>query len=110
MDEKKRSLTGQGEGAVQQKNNNAFPSNNKNTIKLTPRHQRIHAALAEVAPEGILSFDLRDKCGCMNIGDEVMAMRRQGFNITCELEPFVTVDGVKSKIGRYRLVSQEGQI
>ena len=74
-----------------------------NTTQLTPRHQRIHAALAEVAPKGILSFDLRHKCGCMNIADEVMAMRRLGFNITCELEPFVTVDGVNSRIGRYCL-------
>ncbi|MCX5875752.1 MAG: hypothetical protein NT087_05555 [Deltaproteobacteria bacterium] len=72
--------------------------------ELTPRHQRIVAALSE-NPIGILSFDLRQKCGCMNIADEVMAMRRLGFNITCELEPYTTEDGVKSKIGRYRLAA-----
>ena len=77
--------------------------------ELTPRQQRIVNALTEI-PKGLLSFDLRKKCGCMNIADEVMAMRRLGFNITCKLEPYTTEDGVKSKIGRYRLVSQGGEI
>lgn len=77
--------------------------------QLTPRHQRISNALNET-PEGILSFTLREICKCQNVADEVMAMRRRGFNITCELEPFITVDGVKSYIGRYRLVSREGEI
>lgn len=77
--------------------------------QLTPRHRRISNALNET-PEGILSFTLREICKCQNVADEVMAMRRQGFNITCELEPFITVDGIKSKIGRYRLVSQRGEI
>lgn len=82
--------------------------NQDHPTTLTPRQQRILEALTE-NPEGLLSFDLRHKCGCMNIADEVMAMRRLGFNIPCELEPFVTVDGVKSKIGRYLLVNQEGR-
>ncbi len=81
----------------------------KHTTQLTPRHQRIHTALTDT-PAGLLSFDLRHKCGCMNIADEVMAMRRQGFKITCTMEPFITADGGKGKIGRYRLVNQEGDI
>lgn len=87
----------------------AFQIQDHHTTRLTPRHQRIHAALTETN-EGILSFTLREICKCQNVADEVMAMRRQGFNITCELEPFITVDGVKSRIGRYRLVSREGEI
>lgn len=73
--------------------------------RLTPRHERILNALTQT-PEGILSFTLREICKCQNVADEVMAMRRRGFNISCELEPYITMDGAKSKIGRYRLVSQ----
>jgi len=69
---------------------------------MTPRHQRIFAALAG-SSKGILSFTLREICQCQNVADEVMAMRRQGFKITCELEPYITQDGAKTKIGRYRL-------
>jgi len=76
-------------------------------LQLSPRHQRILNALSE-APNGILSFTLREICQCQNVADEVMAMRRRGFIISCELEPYRTVDGAKTKIGRYRLVSQEG--
>lgn len=76
---------------------------------LTPRHHRIHAALTDF-PEGILSFTLRHICGCQNIADEVMSMRRQGFNIICEILPYITQDGVKSKTGRCRLVNQDGEV
>lgn len=88
-------------------NLHADSTTNSNFLPLlTPRHKRIHKALKE-NPAGLLSFDLRNKCGCMNIADEVMVMRRQGFDIACELEPFITCDGIKSKIGRYRLADQE---
>ncbi|MDR3631386.1 MAG: helix-turn-helix domain-containing protein [Desulfocapsaceae bacterium] len=72
---------------------------------LSARHRRILKALTE-NPAGLRSFDLRKHCGCMNVADEVMAMRRRGFDIPCTMEPYKTVDGTESRIGRYRLVGQ----
>lgn len=71
-------------------------------MKRTPRQQRILNALNENI-NGILSFELRKIAGCMNIGDEVQILRRRGVPIICEMEPFITKDGAKTKIGRYRL-------
>lgn len=79
-----------------------------NHSTLTPRQQRILAALNSTSKDGILSYDLRQIAGCMNIADEVMELRRLGVSITCELEPFTTLDGRKSKIGRYRLEQPGG--
>lgn len=75
--------------------------------RLTPRHQRIIDALT-ATPKSILSYDLRAIARCQNIADEVQQLRKLGFKIVVEMEPFVTVDGVKSRIGRYRLADQEG--
>lgn len=83
------------------------PSQSAPAQPLSLRHQRIFNALNET-PSGILSFTLREICKCQNVADEVMAMRRLGFKITCELEPYRTVDGAKTKIGRYQLESKEG--
>ncbi|OGR01455.1 MAG: hypothetical protein A2511_00860 [Deltaproteobacteria bacterium RIFOXYD12_FULL_50_9] len=73
-----------------------------NNTTLTPRQQRIVTALTENIG-GVLSYDLRQIAGAMNIADEIKILRRRGVGIICEFEPFITRDGVKSKIGRYRL-------
>lgn len=73
-----------------------------NNTTLTLRQQRIVTALSE-SNSGILSYELRGIAGCMNIADEVQILRRRGVPIVCELEPFVTRDGAKAKIGRYKL-------
>jgi len=80
-----------------------------NNINFTPQHHCIYAALTDF-PEGVLSATLREICKCQNIADDVMAMRRQGFNISYELEPYTTEAGVESKIGRYRLKGQAVEV
>jgi hypothetical protein len=75
---------------------------------LNPRQQRAITAFNE-NPGGLLSYELGRIVGAMNVPDLIMTLRGLGFNIPCELEPFITQDGVKSRVGRYRLIVQEGQ-
>lgn len=70
--------------------------------RLTPRQQRAVDALTEKT-EGILSYELGRITGAMNIADLIMILRRMGFNIDCQMEPFTTQDGDKSRVGRYLL-------
>lgn len=76
-------------------------------MNLTLRKQRIIAALTDF-PEGHLSYTLGEIAGAMNIADEIMHLRRMGFDIVCRMEPFITQDGEKSRVGRYVLQGSRG--
>ncbi len=81
----------------------------KPELNLTLRQQRILDAL-EATKTGILSFELRQIAGAMNVAHEVQELRRKGYKISCNMEPYTTQDGVRSRIGRYLLhIHQEKQ-
>lgn len=74
---------------------------------LTRREQRAVDALRKVGADGILSYQLREIVCCSYIPDVIQGLRKKGFKIDCTLEAAasITVDGVSSQIGRYRLDS-----
>ena len=98
-----------GETASRNQDHITTPTPFPQASRLSPRKRRTITALEE-NPGGLLSYDLGRMVGAMNIADVVMHLRRTGFNISCELEPFTTQDGERSKVGRYRLHKRGAEV
>lgn len=73
---------------------------------LTPRERRAVDALREVGNEGILSFQLREVARCSYVPALLQCLEKKSFRTRCNLEPYLTADGLQSTIGRYFLVSE----
>lgn len=78
-----------------------------NSTRLTPRLQRLlHALVAN--PSGLSREDCDRATPCSNSPEYVSQLReRLALAIPCELVPFITIDGHKSKRGVYRLTAAD---
>lgn len=80
-----------------------------NTIKLTPRLKRLLVALY-AAKSGLSREEADQALPASNSPEYVRQLKaRLGLEIPCELVPFTTVDGQRSKRGVYYLTEADRQ-